>query len=114
MKHHDAYYFYYRRNELQGILSGDGRWKMYFPHSYRSLNGRIGTDDGLPIEYDQNSMGLELYDLHNDISETTDVAAEHPDVVTLLSTYAEEARIALGDALTDRVGNETRPLGTVE
>ena len=30
--HHDAYYFYYKQNELHGILSGDGRWKLYLPH----------------------------------------------------------------------------------
>jgi arylsulfatase A-like enzyme len=34
---HDAYYFYYNRNEFQALLSGDGRWKLYVPHRYRSL-----------------------------------------------------------------------------
>jgi len=79
--HHDAYYFYYKQNELHGILSGDGRWKLYLPHQYRSLNGRVGTDDGLPIDYEQNLITQELYDLQNDISETTDVAAQYPEIV---------------------------------
>ncbi|MCB0684892.1 MAG: sulfatase [Saprospiraceae bacterium] len=109
--HHQAYYFYYHQNELQGVLSGDGRWKLYFPHKYRSLNGRVGRDDGLPIDYDQNDMGLELYDLENDISETTDVAKDHPDIVVSLQELAEQARESMGDALTGRVGKETRPVG---
>ncbi|MCB0670170.1 MAG: sulfatase [Saprospiraceae bacterium] len=109
--HHDAYYFYYHQNELQGVLSGDGRWKLYFPHKYRSLNGRVGTDDGLPIDYDQNQMGLELYDLVNDISETTNVADEYPEVVASLQALAEKARTSMGDALTGREGTETRPVG---
>ena len=86
-----AYYFYYHRNELHGILSSDGRWKLYLPHSYRSINGREGRDDGLPIPYEQNQMGQELYDLHNDISETTDVAEQNPEIVTQLLEYAEKA-----------------------
>lgn len=109
--HHEAYYFYYHQNELQGILSGDGRWKLYFPHKYRSLNGRVGSNDGLPIPYEQNEMGLELYDLHNDISETTDVADRNPEIVESLQLLAEKARASMGDALTGRVGNETRPVG---
>jgi arylsulfatase len=109
--HHEAYYFYYHQNELQGILSGDGRWKLYFPHKYRSLNGRVGTNDGLPIDYDQNDMGLELYDLEHDISETKDVSGEFPAVVEALQLLAEKARNSMGDALTGRVGTETRPVG---
>jgi arylsulfatase A-like enzyme len=109
--HHEAYYFYYHQNELQGILSGDGRWKLYFPHKYRSLNGRVGTDDGLPIPYEQNEMGLELYDLHNDISEITDVSDRYPEIVESLQLLAEKARASMGDALTGSVGNETRPVG---
>ena len=112
--HHEAYYFYYERNQLQGILSGDGRWKMYFPHSYRSLNGRIGTNDGMPIDYDQNQMSIELYDLQNDIRETTSVAEEHPDIVTSLNELAEKIRGELGDDLTERKGSEVRPLGILD
>ncbi len=111
--HHDAYYFYYKQNELHGILSGDGRWKLYLPHQYRSLNGRVGTDDGLPINYDQNLITQELYDLNNDISESTDVAAQHPEIVAQLLEHAELARQELGDKLTDRVGTGVRPLGLV-
>jgi len=110
--HQAAYYFYYKTNELHAVMSGDGRWKLYFPHRYRSLNGREGTNDGLPIDYDQNDLTeLELYDLHNDIGEKNNVIAEHPDVLRRLEAYAERARTELGDSLTDREGAGVRPIG---
>jgi len=111
--HHEAYWFYYKSNELHAVMSGEGRWKLYMPHTYRSLNGRKGRDDGMPIPYEQNEMGQELYDLQNDISETTDVAAQHPEVVAQLLEEAEKARTALGDKLTGREGREVRPLGEI-
>lgn len=41
---------------------------------------------------------LELYDLDADPGETTDVAAQHPDVVARLQALAERFRAELGDA----------------
>ncbi len=110
--HHEAYYFYYKTNELHAVLSGDGRWKLYLPHTYRSLNGRTGKDDGTPIDYTwDNQMNVELYDLQNDISETKDIAADHPEIVEGLLEHAEKARAELGDKLTDRIGAGVRRLG---
>lgn len=112
--HHEAYYFYYHQNELHAVMSGDGRWKLYFPHRYRTLNGRIGTNDGLPIEYEYvNLTQMELYDLTNDVSETTDVFDEHPDIVAQLQSYAENIRTELGDKLTEREGIANRPVGQI-
>ena len=112
--HQDAFYFYYHRNHLEALLSADGRWKLYFPHKYRSLNGRIGTDDGLPIDYENLDMGLELYDLENDISETTNVFDQHPEVVSKLMNLAEKARSDMGDALQEREGSGNRKVGMIE
>ena len=39
---HAAYWFYYEVNELQSVVSGDGRWKLALPHRYRALNGKPG------------------------------------------------------------------------
>lgn len=112
--HHQAYYFYYHVNQLQAVLSGDGRWKLYLPHQYRSLEGRAGRDDGIPVEYNHKMpMGLELYDLHNDISETTNVITQHPDILRELMNHVEVARSDLGDSLTDRQGSGTRPIGVL-
>lgn len=105
---HEAYFFYYRQNELQGVLSGDGRWKLYLPHTYRTLNGREGGTGGIPVKYEYNNLGMELYDLDNDISETTDVSGQHPEVVERLLVLADSCRAELGDKLTEIVGSGVR------
>ena len=108
----EAYFFYYRVNELHGVRYQN--WKLYFPHSYRSLNGREGGKDGFPVDYEQLRFDeIELYDLSNDISETQNVAGDHPEVVQKIKVLAETMRNRLGDALTDRVGTENRPVGTI-
>jgi arylsulfatase A len=109
---HDAYYFYYNRNEFQALLSGDGRWKLYVPHRYRSLEGRAGRDDGIPIKYNYGmQVGLELYDLQNDISETQNIKDEHPEIVEQLLMLADSCRAELGDALTGVEGRANREPG---
>lgn len=109
----EAYFFYYRVNELHGVRYKN--WKLYFPHSYRSLNGRPGGQGGLPVNYEQLAFEeIALYDLDNDISELTDVAGEHPEVVQKIEALAETMRNRLGDALTNRLGSETRESGTVD
>jgi hypothetical protein len=47
-----------------------------------------------------------LYDLDNDIGETTNVAAEHPEVLDRLRQLAHEARMDLGDY--DHTGSGAR------
>jgi arylsulfatase A-like enzyme len=71
---HEAYYFYWGR-ELHAIRSG--KWKLHFPHVYRSLTGTPGRD-GKPGGYSQQRTGLALYDLEADVGEKNDVAVENP------------------------------------
>ena len=47
---HEALFFYYHKNSLHAVRYGD--YKMYFPHRYRTLNGKKGRDDGQPIKYE--------------------------------------------------------------
>ncbi|NNF36282.1 MAG: sulfatase [Saprospiraceae bacterium] len=108
----EAYYFYYHTNELHGIRYRD--WKLYFPHRYRTLSGRDGGKDGLPVEYDYINLELvELYNLTDDIGEFTDVAADFPEVVDTILGYAEIARVEMGDKLMDRKGNGERVVGKI-
>ncbi len=110
---HDAYAIYYRRNELHAMISG--HWKLYLPHSYRTLNGRRGGTGGRPVRYDTEHVDVvELYDLQSDIGETRDVADRHPDVVKRLLALAERAREDLGDRLTGRQGSGAREPGRVQ
>ena len=110
---HDAYFFYYKSNELHGVRYND--WKLYFPHTYRSLNGREGGKDGYPVNYDMNKIDeIELYDLNNDISESKNVADQHPKIVLEIKSLADEMRKKLGDKLLNIKGTENRPAGSVE
>ena len=105
---HEAFYCYYG-GQLQAIR--DRRWKLHFPHSYRTLAGKPGGKGGMPVKYSQAKIGLELYDLKQDVGETTDIAMQHPEIVARLQQQAELARIDLGDRLTDRKGKNIRPAG---
>lgn len=110
---HDAYFFYYKSNELHGVRYND--WKLYFPHTYRSLNGREGGKDGYPVNYDMNEIDeIELYDLKNDISESKNVADQHPKIVLEIKSLADEMRKKLGDKLLNIEGTENRPAGSVK
>lgn len=105
---HEAYYFYYGK-QLQAIRSG--KWKMHFPHGYRTMAGRPGGTGGIPTKYSQASIGLELFDLHNDIGESTNVAAGHPDIVKRLSVLGAAMRRELGDQ--NILGAGIRPAGRI-
>jgi arylsulfatase A-like enzyme len=108
---HDAYYFYWGR-ELQAVRSG--KWKLHFPHAYRSLDGRPGGTRGRPAEYVEKRTELALYNLETDVGETSNVAAEHPEVVARLRELADRAREELGDSATGQKGNGVRPPGRLE
>lgn len=106
---HDAYYFYYDVNALQAVRAGD--WKLFFPHTSRTMKGQAPGHDGLPGKYKPLPVGHELYNLSDDIGETKDVAAENPEVVKQLEALAEKARADMGDSLTHRVGTGSREPG---
>ncbi|NKI25350.1 sulfatase [Arenibacter sp. 6A1] len=109
----EAYFFYYRVNELFGVRYGP--WKLYFPHTYRTMEGQPQGKDGLPGEYKMIAMEeVELYNLHTDKSETTNVAAEHPEVVQKIKQLANAMRHKLGDSLIELEGTETRQPGRVD
>ncbi len=103
---HEAYYYYWG-GELQAVRSGT--WKLHFPHSYPQPQPPGGN--GKPGKYAQLRIDRALYDLATDIAETTDVAAQHPDVVARLEALAEQARADLGDTATKRGGRGVREPG---
>ena len=109
---HEAFYCYYRGGELQAVR--DRRWKLHFPHQYRTMDGQAMGGGGRPGPYRQEQIALELFDLKNDIGETTNVADQYPEVVEHLQRHAEIARTELGDKLTERKGTEIRPHAKLE
>ncbi|MBN2473581.1 MAG: sulfatase [Pirellulales bacterium] len=105
-----AQYFYWGE-ALQAVRSG--RWKLHFPHAYRSLVDQPGTG-GRPGPYVQKTIGMELFDLASDVGEKTNVAGQHPDVVKRLVALAEKARADLGDSATKRPGKNVREPGRLQ
>lgn len=106
---HEALYFYYHNNNLEAVRAG--RWKLYLPHRYRTMQGSTPGGGGLPGPYRHIDMALELYDLETDLSETNDLAAERPEIVEALMEHVERARQDLGDRLTEREGAGRREPG---
>jgi len=106
---HEAFYCYYAGGQLQAVR--DRRFKLHFPHTYRTLAGRKGGTGGIPVGYSQGKIGLELFDLKNDVGESTNVGDNFPEVVARLKRAAETARADLGDKLTKRKGSGIREPG---
>jgi len=107
---HEAF-FYYRGWNLEAVRSG--KWKLHFPHGYRTLAGRPGGTGGIPAKYEQGRIDVALFDLENDIGEQHDVAADHPDIVKKLQRLADAMREDLGDAARKMNGKGRRPSGKV-
>jgi len=109
---HQNFFFYYRTNELHAVRHKD--WKLYVPHTYRTLNGRSGTNDGFPVPYEMNEIKTPaLFNLKTDPQEQFDVAAQNPEIVAHISKIADSVRNVLGDRLTGIKGQEVRPVGRI-
>jgi arylsulfatase A len=93
---HDAL-FYYRDERLQAVR--DRQWKIHMYEEEWTDEDRART------------KGAMLFDLRNDIGETTDVASKHPDIVKRLQSLAEKKRQDLGDAMQNRKGKNVRAVG---
>jgi hypothetical protein len=103
---HEALYFYWG-TELHAVRSG--QWKLHLPHPYQSLEQ--AGNDGAPGKYVRKEIELSLFDLDRDPGETTNVAAQQPEMVRRLMEHVERAREDLGDSLTKRAGKNVREAG---
>jgi len=106
---HESFAIYYSR-QLQSIR--DNRWKLIFPHQYRTMDGQEPGKDGTPGKYAQRMTPLALYDLVNDVGEMTDCSADYPEVVKRLQAAADAIRAELGDG--NDMGPGVRPAGRIE
>jgi arylsulfatase len=110
---HEALFFYYHRNSLHAVRYGD--YKMYFPHRYRTLNGREGRDDGVPIKYEYVDLKHnELYNLKTDPSESTNIILDFPEIVKQIEHLANKKRQEIGDDLYGITGSEIREVGLID
>ncbi len=107
----EAYYFYWGQH-LQAVRMG--RWKLHFPHEYRTLGGQPGGAGGKPAPYKTAKIGLSLFDLQTDPGETTNLADKHPDIVAKIQALADQMRAELGDSATGQKGAGCRPPGQLQ
>lgn len=96
-------FFYYNCENLQAIRSD--HWKLHLPRQQRQI----------PF-WDRNKRFASLrqpvlYNLEADRAETTNVAAEHPDVVRELMEQASATRRELGEFM--QRGDAQRPTGSL-
>jgi arylsulfatase A-like enzyme len=108
----EAYYFYHGKS-LDAIRMG--RWKLHYPHGYRTIKGgKLGTG-GTKGSYKRSKIGLSLFDMKNDPGETTNVADQHPDIVAKIKSLGDKMRGDLGDANRKKYpGPGRRPVGKLQ
>ncbi len=82
----NTYYPFSNGNEFQGLITGDGRWKLHLPHRYRTLASPGKA--GIPGKYSQSTIELSLFDMENDPNETTNVIEENPSIAARLQALA--------------------------
>jgi len=104
--------YYYRQNNLEAVRNH--RFKLVLPHSGRSYEGFIPGNDGQPGPVADKHFPMALYDLRRDPGERYDVQEKYPEVVEELLKIVSEARLDLGDALTDSPGKNRRPIGKIQ
>jgi arylsulfatase A-like enzyme len=105
-------FIYYNTNELQSMRWKN--WKLYFPHTYNSMEGIAPGNDGKRAPTKAIKLeALELYDLSIDKGEKKNLAAQYPDIVNRMNAMADEMRIKLGDSLKGIKGSENREPGKV-
>jgi arylsulfatase A-like enzyme len=81
-------FFYYDRDQLQAV-----RWKNWKLH-LEQPHGRFDAGwKNVLTPFD----GPQLYDLNRDITESYNVAAEHPEIVQKMNQLADSIRLELGD-----------------
>lgn len=84
------YYAFSTGPNFEGVISGDGKWKLHVPHKYRVLVE--AGQDGAAGKYTQASIGLSLYDMENDPMESQNVLERYPEVAKRMQGYAEAHR----------------------
>ncbi|MBI4874325.1 MAG: sulfatase [Acidobacteria bacterium] len=89
-KNPHEYYAFCTGAVFEGVISGDGRWKLHLPHAFRTLASP--GHDGSAGKYVQAKIELSLFDMEKDPNETTNVLDQHPEVAARLKGYAEQHR----------------------
>jgi arylsulfatase A-like enzyme len=90
VKNPHKYYAFSTGKNFEGVISGDGNWKLHLPHSYRTLV--TAGKDGSAGKYKQNKIGLSLFNMKNDPFEKENVIEKYPEMAAQLQRFAEQHR----------------------
>ncbi|MDP6636521.1 MAG: sulfatase [Phycisphaerae bacterium] len=87
-KNPHAYYPFSTGRTFEGVISGDGKWKLHLPHGYRKL--KTPGKDGKPGRYEGKRIELSLFDMENDPYESKNVIKDHPETAAKLKALADK------------------------
>jgi len=98
-------FFYYQHQSLRAVRQGD--WKLHLPHSEldRTKEG-TAWQTHVPINDRPYIEEVTLYNLKEDIGETTNVAKDHPEIVEELMKHIDFAKQDIG--YHDKIGTNSR------
>ena len=94
-------FYYYQKQQLQAVRWG--KWKYHLP-----LEKRI-KGPHLP---DTEIGEARLYNLEEDLSESTNVLLQHPEVVSQMEKLINQVRMDMGD--WEYEGKNQRPAGVID
>jgi arylsulfatase A-like enzyme len=80
------YYAFSNNSNFEGVISGDGHWKLHLPHTYRTL--QYPGADGIPGKYDYVQIDTSLFDMASDPFETNNVIDRFSEVRDTLLYWA--------------------------
>ena len=104
---HTAFY-YFKGLKLEAVRKG--AWKLHLAVSEAGDKGKAVQKNGEPRGIKSASLP-QLFNLTEDISESSDLAEKHPEVMAELMALAQEMDNDLGN---DNIGPGCRALGQVE
>jgi arylsulfatase A len=85
------YYAFSNGYNFEGVMTGDGIWKLHLPHGYRTLES-AGTG-GMAGKYGVGEIDTALFNMKADPYETTNVLKDHPEVAEKLISLAEAHKL---------------------
>jgi len=105
---HKAFY-YFKGLKLEAVRKGP--WKLHLAVSEPVGNGKVAKEKNGKQPGPKSARTPQLFRLDEDLSESTDLAEKHPEIVDELSALALEMDTDLGN---EKVGPGCRALGRVE
>ena len=82
------YYAFSTLRSFEGVMSGDGRWKLHLPHNYRKAVEP--ANEGAGGKYKTFSIELSLFDMKNDPYEKVNVINKYPEIASELQKFAQQ------------------------